>query len=543
MKQLPIGKQNFKGIIEDDLLYVDKTRQVYDLINSGSLYFLSRPRRFGKSLLVSTFQRIFEGDKALFKNLYIGKETDYDWKSYPILQFSFNNFGYETKDLRGQLSRQLQKYAEDFGVNFEQNTLTEQFKVLIEDISAQDKPVVILIDEYDKPIVDFITDVKQAKVNQGVLKDFFSPLKDLERMGHIRFLFITGVSKFSKVSLFSDLNNLVDLSISPTAHDLTGITQTELLEYFPEYIKQAAQENNLSEEALLVGVKDWYNGYSFEGNTRLYNPFSLLNFFRNKEFGNFWFATGTPTFLVKTIRSRRIDPKELESITVPSTFFDKFSIEDLDMAGLLFQTGYLTIKKKITRNLRKIYTLGYPNQEVRHSFIYNLLEAFTYQSTSVVGQVLIRMEEALMDGNLDIFINQLKILLSDLSYFHQPPTKKNPTITDDVQNFAMWEGYFHTIIYLVMGFIGLEVKSEISKHQGRLDLIAESENYLYLMEFKLDDSAENAIQQIKDREYAAAYLNTPKTLILVGIGFSKEERSVKDWKSEIWKREGQREDK
>lgn len=535
MKKLPVGLQNFQEIISSNFLYVDKTKQLYDVINEGKLYFLARPRRFGKSLLISTFQHLFTGKKDLFKDLYIGKETTYDWQVYPVLQFSFASMGHQVTNLVERLSRELQRIADDFQVEIGTYSVTEQFRNLIERIAQRGEPVVILIDEYDKPIVDFLTQVTQARINQKILKDFFSPLKELELKGYIRFLFITGVSKFSKVSLFSDLNNLTDLSNLSIAHDLTGITQQELLQYFPDYIRKAKLAFEMSEEELLSGVQLWYDGYSFEGNTRLYNPFSLLNFFRSLTFNNFWFATGTPTFLVESIRDNKIRPAELEQVEVAATFFDKFSLKDLDIIGLLFQTGYLTIKKVTRKRYKQTYFLGYPNIEVRQSFIHNLLEAFSYQPTSIVGNALLKIEQGLTNGNIELFIEQLKILLSDLSYFHTPRKKKSPTRKDEDKAFAMWEGYFHTIIYLITAFIGLEVHSEITKHKGRLDLLAETDDFLYLMEFKLEKPAKDAIAQIKNRDYISTYRNTHKKLILVGIGFSASERNVQSWEWEIWK--------
>ena len=374
MKKLPTGRQNFKGIIDENLLYVDKTKQIYELIDSGSLYFLSRPRRFGKSLLVSLLAHLFRGEKELFENLYISKETNYHWTPYPVLQFNFAAYGHEVEDLEASLNEQLHQYAKQYDVKLSNVSLALKFKSLVSQISQQDNPVVVLIDEYDKPIIDFLTELDEARKNQKILRRFFSLLKDLEAQGHLRFLFITGVSKFSKVSLFSDLNNLTDLSIHPLSNDLLGITHEELLIYFKEYIPAAAKAFQMSTEELLKGVKMWYNGYSFDGQTRLYNPFSILHFFEQNYFGNFWFASGTPSFLVDTIRDRGINPKELENKEVDSTFFDKFSLEELEMAGLLFQTGYLTISKARRKKYEINYLLNYPNIEVRKSFFQNLIQ-------------------------------------------------------------------------------------------------------------------------------------------------------------------------
>lgn len=535
MKKLPIGKQNFAAIRQQNFLYVDKTRQIHELINHADLYFLSRPRRFGKSLLLSTFRQLFSGNKDLFKGLYIYEKTDYDFETFPVLQFNFADYGHQVTYLESALNNQLDSYAKAFNIQLPYKEISEKFTYLIQQIAKKDKPVVILIDEYDKPIVDFLTDVQQATKNQLILRRFFSPLKGLEAKGYLRFLFITGVSKFSHVSLFSDLNNLKDLTLSTLAHDLVGITQSELLGYFREYIERAAAVFKMTEEELLKGVKLWYNGYSFEGITRLYNPFSLLNFFSENRFRNFWFATGTPTFLVKAIQDQYINPIDLEHKEVTEAFFNKFSIEKLEIIGLLFQTGYLTIKESLLDGYETTYVLGYPNVEVRKSFIYNLLEAFTFQPHSTVGSALIKMEKGLKQGSVQTFIDQLKVLFADMAYHLLPKSKKYPTSKDINQNFKAWEGYFHSVIYLITAFMGLQVQSEIAKHKGRLDLVAQTKNLLYLMEFKLDEPVANALAQIKNREYAAAYEQSDKTVILVGINFSKEARNVESWESEVWK--------
>ncbi len=532
MKKLPIGLQNFKEIIEDGYLYVDKTRQIYELIDKGKLYFLSRPRRFGKSLLLTTLRYIFDGEKDLFEGLYIAEKTDYAWKQHPVLQFNFAEVSKETSDLEKGISYILQDYAQQYGVEIPDSDIRLQFKFLVKRIAEKYTSVIVLIDEYDKPIIDFLTEPEKAAANRAVLREFFSPLKGLDSQKHLRFLFITGVSKFSKVSLFSDLNNLQDITIDPLGNDLLGITHDELLEYFDnDYIQPVAQHFKTTKENLLKNIKLWYNGYTYDGITKLYNPFSLLNFFAKKRFGNFWFATGTPTFLVETIRDTHINPQELEEVEVNDAFFDKFSLESLDMSGLLFQTGYLTIKRIEYQEYLLKYYLGYPNMEVRRALIHNLLEAFTYKVHSTVNSAVLRIQRALEQGDVNLFIKQLEILFADISYHLHP--KKNKS---EEAEFKMWEGYFHTIIYLITSFIGLFVESEITKHKGRLDLTVETEKFLYLMEFKLDEPAENAIEQIKNRDYVKPYANSTKTIYLVGIGFSKVERNVAAWEAEIWER-------
>ncbi len=533
MKKLPTGRQNFEAIIKEDLLYVDKTRQVYNIVNTGNLYFLSRPRRFGKSLLVSIFRYLFLGKKELFKDLYLGKETDYNFEAYPVLQFNFSNYGHQVENLEAHLSGEIQQYAKDFEIELNMLSLSLQFQSLIEGISSKGKPVVLLIDEYDKPITDFLTEYQKAKVNQKILRDFFSPLKDLDAQGHLRFMFITGVSKFSKVSLFSDLNNLTDLSISTLSNDLLGFTHNELETHFKENIDQVSEKFKLSSKEIIQAIKNWYNGYSYDGITKLYNPYSVLNFFLHQNFKNYWFSTGTPTFLVESIRNRGINPQSLEEIVVDDAFFEKFSLKDLAMPGLLFQTGYLTIKEVETEIYETHYYLGYPNLEVRKSMMRNMAEAFTYQNSSRVAESLIKMQQGLKKGNLPLFFDQLTIILSNLKYNWQPP-KQYKTQTELLQ---MWEGYFHAVMYNLMAYMQMSVQAEVSHHKGRLDLIAETDGFLYLMEFKLDEPIEDAIAQIRNRQYILPYQNSPKTIFLVGVNFSKEERNVENWEAEEWKRD------
>ena len=532
MKNLPLGKQNFEEIIREDLLYVDKTKQVYNLVQKGSLYFLSRPRRFGKSLLISTFRHLFEGKKELFKDLYLGQSTDYAFEKYPVLQFNFAKLGHKVENLEEKLNRLVLAYADDFNISIEPTSLSENFTNLVKGISEKDKPVVLLIDEYDKPIIDFLTEYDKAKINQEVLRNFFSPLKDLDSQGHLHFLFITGVSKFSRVSLFSDLNNLIDLSRDPLSNDLLGITQPEMELYFANYLKELTQKYKISLAELLKDIKAWYNGYSFDGETKLYNPFSLLTFFHKKQFGNYWFTTGTPTFLVETIRNEYFAPKDLEDIEVHEHFFDKFSLEHLDIVGLLYQTGYLTIKSVEHSVYDTQYLLGYPNIEVQRSLEHNLVEAFTYQTTSTVSNALVKMQRGLKTGDVDLFMQFLKIILSDLKYNWQPPRQ----YAKEEELFRMWEGYFHAILYVITSYMNMSIKAEVQHNKGRVDLIAEVADFIYLMEFKLDGSSTDAIEQIKQREYAAAYANSNKKVFLVGVNFSKEERNVENWECEVWER-------
>lgn len=537
MKKLPINQQNFENIIKRDFLYVDKTPQIYRMIDEGTTWLLSRPRRFGKTLITSVLEHLFKGHKELFKGLYIAEQTDWAWETSPVLSFNFADFGTEVTNLEELFLEEIDEMAEERGIELTRTGLAQRTKQLIRKLAKRDGSVVVTVDEYDKPIIDFLTKKAQAKANRKVLKKFFSAFKSLEKKGHLRFLFITGVSKFNKVSLFSDLNNLTDLTLDPIGHNLVGITNQELHHYFEEHIEYAAQQMEISVEDMLAGIKSWYDGYSYDGKTFLYNPISLFNFFRKCEFRSFWFETGTPTFLVETIRNTGINPQKIEKREVSNDFFGKFNIKNLDIYGLLFQTGYLTIKRKFRKKLTPVYELGYPNEEVHYSFIHNLLEVYTYQSPTIVSDAMIKMGRALENGQTKGFIKQLKILLSDLSYHFIPKgKKKNASSLDKAQLFKAWEAYFQTIIYLISSFLQFSVLTELTRHQGRIDLLIETDDFLYLMEFKMDESGKAAIKQIKSRKYATAYKNSPKTIFLVGVSFSQEKRNVNSWKVEEWKR-------
>ncbi|MFK7908913.1 MAG: AAA family ATPase [Chitinophagales bacterium] len=533
MKTLPIGESGFKRIIEDGDLYVDKTQQIYGIITKSKPNFLSRPRRFGKSLLISTLEQIFLGNKELFKDLWIYDKID--WQPKPVIRLSFTEIDYRNQNLETRLSQYIDDIAKRHEINLEKKSSKDKFTELIK-VLSNEQQVVILIDEYDKPIIDYIEDFKQAETNRDILKNFYGALKDGIVDDYVHFLFITGISKFAKTSIFSELNNLDDLTIDPSAADLCGITQIELETYFASYITQVATQLGLKEKTLLQELKRWYNGYSWDGKTFVYNPFSLLNFFKKGEIANYWFATGTPTLLMKVIKKQKIDLEKITKMKWRSQSFDKFTLKNLDFHHLLFQTGYLTIKQKTLKKGRPTYILGYPNQEVEESFVQNLIEFRSHLTMTKVDTSLIYIEEALEENDMETFIAQLKILFSDIAYqLHPKINKKTPTAEDETKLFKAWEGYFHSIIYLLIKFLGLHIDVEMSKHQGRIDAKIEVDDYLYIMEFKLDASAQKAMNQIAEQKYAEAFQNTSKQIILVGISFDSKECNVKDWHVENYK--------
>ncbi len=506
LPNLPVGRQYFADIREDNAVYVDKTSYIYDLCNHATAsYFLSRPRRFGKSLTLDTIHQLFSGNKALFKGLWI--EDKWDWsQTYPVIRFSFDSIEHES-GLYDALLIALHEMAKTHKVKLTHTTVGLLFKELIEKIVKKTKKkVVILIDEYDKPITDCIDpyDVTKANEQRDILKGFFSVLKSSSNQ--IRFLFITGVSKFSKVAIFSDLNHLYDLTIAPQYAGLCGYTESELTHYFAPYLAIMPPDT-------LEKMKIWYNGYSWDAKTFVYNPFSVLSFFQSRKFYNFWFATGTPTFLVKLL-SKRFEYK-LEEIEVSDLIFDTFTLEkldDLDITSLLLQTGYLTIKE-ITN--RETYILNYPNREVKRAFGQFLLGAFTHTLPSMphLSNIARGFEENNVAEVIRIIHDLIKAI-PDQNY-----------IKDE-------EKFFHAIIHLIFTMIGTDVRSEVHTGIGRIDTIVVTATRIFLFEFKLNEPAEAAIQCVKDRKYVENLRHRNLPITAIGVSFSTKLKGVAEWKTE-----------
>ena len=352
-------------------------------------------------------------------------------------------------------------------------------------------------------------EIEKAKKIQEVLKNFYAVLKGSDAF--LRFVFITGVSKFSKISVFSDLNNLIDITLSENFSTLLGYTEAELDRYFSSYIEQMAQKKGISRDQLLEKIQEWYNGYSWDGKNFVYNPFSILNLFNEYSFENFWFATGTPTFLVKVIKNRQEDVKRFDQLTVSREAFEKFDIENIEITSLLFQTGYLTVKKVYyIRDDRKRYQLSYPNREVRDSFLKILFQEYTKKNTDRTGEILDRMADTIAGDDFDLLIEQFKSLFASIPY--------NIFIGER-------EAYYHTIIYFVLKLIGAEIRPEEESNIGRLDAVLETKNKIYIMEFKLG-SGQEALDQIKEKKYAEKYRFKGKEIVLAGIGFDSEKRNI-----------------
>lgn len=499
-----IGIQSFNEIRTGNFVYVDKTSYVHRLVEGSKFYFLSRPRRFGKSLFVNTIEALFQGKKDLFKGLFI--EDKWNWEqTNPVIKISFSNIDHKEIGLSKAIKIELRSLAKKNGFELESESNGLMFRELIETIAQKHGKVVVLIDEYDKPIIDYLgVNTDKALENQDALKGFYSILKDAD--DYLRMVFITGVSKFSRVSIFSDLNNLRDLTITKQFAGICGITQVELESSFSEELKLYDKEK----------IKSWYNGYTWDLNVKVYNPFSVLNFFNERgNFKNYWFATGIPTFLVNLSKDKHL--VNFENITITETSLEAYRLDNIQLIPLMFQTGYLTIKDFDQDT--NIYTLDYPNQEVRSAFLENLANIYVQNSEDEKSVILtLQISKSLKEGNLEKVQQILNTLFKSIPY-------------------TLWqkenEHFYHAIIHLIFKLLGIYVDSEVQTSDGRMDALVRLEKYVYCFEFKLDESAEMALAQIEKKEYLTPYLHQGKTCIGIGVNFSKEEKKVKEF---IWKK-------
>jgi len=510
MKNLPIGIQTFEKIINDNLLYVDKTEMIYNLITKNSFYFLSRPRRFGKSLLISTLKEIFSGNKELFKDLYIYDKID--WIKYPVIRLDMTNVisGEGNEMFAKSISNMLDQVAKENNVVIsEPINYTNAFSKLIIELSKINK-VVILIDEYDKPILDHLSDKPIAGANRELLKNLYGILKSHDHL--IKFCFLTGVSKFNKVSIFSGLNNLRDITVNRDFSTICGISQSEVEYYFNDRLISIANKSNIPVDLLKQQIKDWYNGYSWDGINTVYNPFSILNFFTDGVFNNYWFSTGTPGFLIETFKNGKYQLSETNNFIATNIFFDSYDVEYMDYRFLLFQTGYLTIKSYDVEFNE--YILDYPNKEVKDAFLTYIATLFIDKSPNDINAANKRMQKYLFYNDIPNFIQTVKSLIAGIPYqLHLPK-----------------EAYYHSLFYLIMQLIGVKMEIEVSTSKGRIDGVIEFEGNIFIIEFKYlpedkqaDEILKNAIEQIKTKKYYEPYLNKNKPVYYFAIALNKDE--------------------
>ncbi|MGP1455939.1 MAG: ATP-binding protein [Treponema sp.] len=528
-RKLPIGVQSFKVLRNDGYLYVDKTAYISRLINSNRVYFLSRPRRFGKSLFLSTLEAYFLGHQELFKGLYLAgaeetlaeQEQREAWQEYPVLYLDFNTGQYELKDALDEslnyfLSGEEKKYA----IKNEGFSCAKRFAALIQTAFRQTgKQVVVLVDEYDKPLLQTMG-VNEAlnESYRNSLKAFYSVLKSCDQ--YIRFAFLTGVTKFSKVSIFSDLNNLQDISMLPDYAGICGITQEELEGIFEAEIQVLAAANKLSYGETLWQLKQKYDGYVFcQETASIYNPFSILSVLSGKLFKSYWFGTGTPTFLVHYLKEAQYYIPDLDgNVEMNESGLETYRAVAQDVVPILFQAGYLTIKGYSKEE--RLYRLGFPNDEVRYGFLENLMPEYTSVALGQTGVSVVRFVQEVRSGNVEGMMERLRSLISSIPYDNYSEEK-----------VQLREQNYQAAVYLVFALMGQFVQSEVHCSTGRADCVVQTGDAIYIFEFKLagNGSAMEALAQIKERQYAVPYLVSGKQVVLIGSSFDEKERTIKEW--------------
>ncbi len=500
-KKLPIGLQNLREMRTQNYVYVDKTAHIARLADQGKYYFLARPRRFGKSLLVDTLAEAFSGSRELFTGLYLEKNWDWNQK-YPVLRFDFSAGVLRNREeLDATLLDQLRLNHQRHGLTWQEAPVHIALAQLVRNLSAAGAPVVLLIDEYDKPILDNLTEPDVARAMREGLRNFYSVIKGLD--AHLRFVLLTGVSKFTKVSLFSGLNNLKDVTLDPRTATVCGYTHEELLSAFAEYLDGVDLEE----------VRRWYNGYNFLGEP-VYNPFDILLYLDNREFKPYWFETGTPTFLIDQLRTRQIYLPTLEGLWLEEELLGRFDVDGIEPETLMFQTGYLTILERIWEFETYRYRLGYPNREVRVSLPRAVLNRYVpdimakERTRDRIARALKQDDPAALEPAFQAFFASIP----------HDWYRKN--------NLAGYEGYWASLVYCLFAALGVETRAEESSNQGQVDLVIEYQGRIWLLEFKLDDadSGQRALDQIKTKGYHLRYIGQPVTLI--GMDFSRGQRNL-----------------
>ncbi|MGD9975394.1 MAG: AAA family ATPase [Desulfatirhabdiaceae bacterium] len=510
-KPLPIGIQSFPDLITGGFLYVDKTRWIYEMVRySKGAYFLSRPRRFGKSLLLSTLEAIFKGKRELFNGLWIDG-SDYVWNPYPVIRFDFSQFRVTSaEEMRQNLMDRVQELAKANGLICDTGDYQKRFRDLIIQLSSQGQ-VAVLVDEYNKPMIDNIGNLEQAIQIRDVLKGFYEVLKGLDE--YLRFVFLTGVSKSSKVGVFSGLNHLKDITLDMRFGALLGMTQEEVESCFAEYIQDFSSNISMPVPELVAEIRRWYDGFCFsKARVHIYNPFSLLMLLDMQDFRNYWFETGTPTFLIRLLKSRQYDIRNLEDMRVDELAFSSYELDDLKPEALLVQTGYLTIKDY--DSVSGLFRLSYPNFEVKNAFMRYLLDAFSPGKMAQTGGYLWDLTQSLRSVDMPRFFEVLQIFFAGIPY--------------DIQ--IKQERYYQTVFYLIFKLMGLQAGVEVRTSRGRIDAVVEMDEGIFLFEFKLGGNAETALAQIRDRGYAEPYAGAHKPVHLIGAVFETDGQGIVDWK-------------
>ncbi len=509
MKRLPIGEQSFEKLIQTDCIYVDKTEHIYNLITTNSYYFLSRPRRFGKSLLCSTFEALFKNKRELFKNTWIDK-SDYDWKEYPVIHLSMAKCNLKSPEsLERSLVSELNWYAEMYDIQTNVDNSKDLLVHLVRQLSQRGQ-VVILIDEYDKPIVEHLTNNLLAQEMRDAMRSFYGPFKDLGK--YMKFLFITGVSKFSRTSLFSDMNHLFDLTMHRKTATLCGYTYHELEQFFTEHILHAATIMRQPVDAIRERMKEMYNGYRFEENQMdlVYNPFSVINFLGNAKFNNYWFQSGQAKFLFDLIKEKNYAIPKINHLILAESDFSKFDVDDMPLATILYQTGYLTLAP-LDPERPGLYPLRYPNQEVRLSFEGGLLSYLTKILEGETRDTMRILAIALKSHDWDRFFLELRSFLASIPYHLRTSSE---------------EVHYQGIFYLICRAINVAITVEEPTNIGRIDAVIRCPDRTYIFEFKINKTKEEALKQIEEKSYHEKFIGEHRPICLVGVNFMIEDRNI-----------------
>ena len=509
-KIYPIGIQNFEKIRKEGYAYVDKTALIYRLVKKGSYYFLSRPRRFGKSLLISTLDAYFLGKKELFNGLAMEK-LEKDWIRRPVLHLDLNIGKYDAPDsLDKILEEAISKWEVLYGTGVGESTLALRFKGIVERACQQSgQRVAILVDEYDKPLLQAIGNENLQREYRNTLKPFYGVLKTMD--GCIQFAILTGVTKFGKVSVFSDLNNLIDISMDEPFISLCGMTEQEIHDNFEEDLHELAAAQKMTYEEVGAELKKYYDGYHFVENSEgIYNPFSVLNTFFKMKFGSYWFETGTPTYLVELLKRNHYD---LERMATEETNSDVLNsiYGDEQPIPVIFQSGYLTIKgydKEFG-----LYRLGFPNKEVEEGFINFLMPFYTRFNKIEAPFEIQKFVREIRTGQLDAFFNRLKSFLADTPY----------------ELISEQERHYQNVLFIIFKLVGFYTEVEYHTSEGRVDLVLKTNDYIYIMEFKLNGSAEEVLQQIHDKHYAQPFQSDKRKIFKIGVNFSSKTRNIEKW--------------
>ena len=542
LKRLPVGIQTFSDIIQDGMFYVDKTSYIWNMIHLSKYIFLSRPRRFGKSLLVSTLQSYFEGRRELFKGLAI-EQLEQDWTAYPVLRFSMASGKHLEKDqLERYLLYALAENERRFGLSSDLPDANVRLKNLIFDLYRQTgRKVVILIDEYDAPLLDVVHEREMLPVLRNVMRNFYSPLKDCDP--YLQFVFLTGITKFSQLSIFSELNNLTNISMDEEFGGVCGITKEEVMSGMQDYLEVLGDANGWTREETLDVLQRQYDGYHFTWpSPDVFNPFSLLQAFNKKKIDSYWFASGTPTYLVEMLRKFGTLPADIRSMEGGADDFDAPTEGMTTIMPLLYQSGYITIKD-YDEHFRS-YTLGIPNNEVRIGLTKALVPAYVMSNTLVVNNTARNMARCLYKEDLDGALTLLKSFLSTVPYCHDANSEGKMPPSDDGLNvhqcgilgstvLCTTEDKFQQVLYIIFTLVSdYFVDVEVHTPTGRVDMVMQTQTKLYLFELKLNKSAEAALHQIDLHDYASKFALCGLPVVKVGINFDSEKRTLGDWKIE-----------